>query len=438
MNLLSPNIYLYSFYKQDAEYPEKSNPIWDRTQEILDYFTSNQNLKDKLDFSSPRVLLNSEEYLVFSTQLPNIKGFVQPLTIHDSYAIWLNIGCSENMQLITQDISILPQLNPNQLLVFQETQDIDKQSLFWGQTILISAYLEDQELPNKLKELATTYLKELIGSELSCSHQGEFLSSFIFEYNSRTYHESSPHILVWLLNSKNTDSLFNKYQQKIINLLFYRHKIIKIFQNSRKIYEELEKRYRIYKTEKIFEINDSQLQNIQDKLQRIPKEALGYTYLLNGLKDSQNTIETNLYNYKTILKEIKAQDYRENLEFWEDFSENDCTFFSQQISADLNYYSPVIQLFDRAIAIIRGIVESEQAQLDEKLENTIQAVGGGIAAGISAAGIVATCYPLIEEPWGVISLRSLFHPFIASVGISVMVGIVAGLSVWWVIKKKPD
>ena len=432
-NLLSPNIYLYIFYNQDEKYSQYDNPIWLRTEKILDYFQTNLDLKTKLDFSQSRRLLETEDYVSFNTQFPNIEGFFVPKVINDSYALLLNIGCPEDGELLTQNISILSKLNYNNSLIIRESSNTYEENLFLGETILITAYVQPNQ--ENLQELATNYITELIGKKITCFQDGIFFGSPIFEYHYDQQMTTSPIIIVWLLSSKNskTDYLFNKCQSSLNNLFFYKHKIIKNYQNGREIYGLLRKKGQ--EDKELFVVNSVNLITLQKQLETLLQKATAYTYLLLEHKYVQNGIDIHLYNYHKELKSIVKQTNGENIEFWETFSEEKFDIFVKQINADFDYCNPMTELFDRAIACISATVENERAQLEQKLENTIQSVGGGIAAGISAAGIAASCYPLIEEPWQKI-FNIPFHPIIGSVGISLFVGIVGGVGVWWVIKNR--
>ncbi len=50
-------------------------------------------------------------------------------------------------------------------------------------------------------------------------------------------------MLVWLLAEKKADKDLDTCQEEIFDLLFYRNKIIKSFQDSRKVYDELDREY---------------------------------------------------------------------------------------------------------------------------------------------------------------------------------------------------
>lgn len=57
-----------------------------------------------------------------------------------------------------------------------------------------------------------------------------------------------------------------------------------------------------------------------------------------------------------------------------------------------------------------------------------------MGAGISAGGIIATSYPLIDKPWGKISPDNPPHPFLVSIVLSLIAGGVVGILVWKSVK----
>lgn len=106
-----------------------------------------------------------------------------------------------------------------------------------------------------------------------------------------------------------------------------------------------------------------------------------------------------------------------------DFGQETAPLFLRQIKADLGYFQHGTDLINTAIASIRGIVEIDQTEGDrhrektekdsnQKLQDLIQSVGVGIAAG----AIVASSSGLITQPWYLpnakkVELSLLPHPF---------------------------
>ncbi|GET42710.1 hypothetical protein [Microseira wollei] len=85
---------------------------------------------------------------------------------------------------------------------------------------------------------------------------------------------------------------------------------------------------------------------------------------------------------------------------------------------------------------IRGVVETEQAESDRRLERTIQIVGTGLATG----GIVVSSnpYSLIEKKLSFQLTTNLntVHPFFFSLLISVCAALAAGFVTWCLTRPK--
>ncbi len=172
---------------------------------------------------------------------------------------------------------------------------------------------------------------------------------------------------------------------------------------------------------------------LKELLKTVPK----YTLKLRNLEDCLNTLNIHARNYQLKLRRLQGQ-VSDNLDFLGRFAERESETFKLQIQADLNYSKPGSQLLDQAIASIRGLVEIDQAESDQDLENTIQAVGTGIGVGIGFAGILAAGYPLIEQPWDFPSPQHPLlppHPFVVAVVFSCFFGCGLGWLAWFWTKR---
>ncbi|MEG3841706.1 hypothetical protein QT986_15940, partial [Microcoleus sp. herbarium14] len=293
---------------------------------------------------------------------------------------------------------------------------------------------------------------------------GKLFGSPIFEYGSISDIANYRHLLVWLLADKQTDKDFNTCQAEILDLLFHRNKIIKAFQDSRQIYRELDREYRII--EKNMEIlqqqfsrgtvlTPPQLQEFQEQLKQLFSKAVTYTRLLRKLEDYDNTIVLNLNNYIDILSkicDILGID-KEELSILNNFSRKTAPYVRSQIAGDLGYFRHGTNLIDQAIASIRGIVEIEQARSDrtnqialrdseekeknrdDRLESTVQAIGVGLAAGgIAASSGTNTLFDTVQKYK--IPVLKEFHPFAFSFLLSCAIALFAASITWWRTKPK--
>jgi hypothetical protein len=85
---------------------------------------------------------------------------------------------------------------------------------------------------------------------------------------------------------------------------------------------------------------------------------------------------------------------------------------------------PSQQLFGQMIEAIRGIVETEQAQSDRSLQNTIAIVGVGL--GAAGVGIGAAPYLFPQEPISPLLppfSTNYLHPLVQSLLFSLAIGV---------------
>jgi hypothetical protein len=443
-----PNAYLFVF--QIHQDTKENNSLWHHCDNILAKFTD-QNITPHLKFppNSPyRVDLLPNVALKFNSNTNSlIEGIVQPIQIQDSYALFLNIGCPENEAPKNIDVSFIEKFNPENVLL------IDGDDYFVGQTLLVTGLLTD-DTPHDdttLKTLADNCRDALFHGNSSpiFYRSGKLFGSKIFEYDLINDIANYRHLLVWLFEDKQADKSFNACQQEILDLLFYRNKIIKYFQDSRKIYHELDREYRII--EKNMEIlqaqfsrgtvlTSAQLQEFQEQLKQLFSKAVTYTRLLRKLEDYDNTIALNLNNYTDILSkicDILGSD-KEELSILNDFSRKMAPYMRSQIAADLGYFRHGTGLIEQAIASIRGIVEIEQARSelaqknrDDRLESTIQAIGVGLAAGgIAASSGTDKLFETLRQNH-VPAPLILWHPFVFSFVLSCAIALGSAAIVWW-------
>ena len=459
----APNVYLYAFQLQNDS-KGSNNPLWKHCDNILANFTY-ERVTPKLDFPqnshSYREDLLPDVELPFNSN-PLVEGFAQPLQIQDSYAFCLNIGCPEDGTADNLDVDFIQEFNPNRALL------INGDDNFLGQTLLITAWLPQNSSDNldSLKPLADKCRDALFQGDSPpvFYRSGKLFGSPIFEYGTISDIANYRHLLVWLLADKQTDEDFNTCQAEILDLLCHRHKVIKAFQDSRLIHEELDREYRII--EKNMEIlqqqfsrgtvlTAAQLQEFQEQLKQLFSKAVTYTRLLRKLEDYDNTIALNLNNYTDILSkicDILGTD-KEELSILNNFSRKTAPYVRSQIAGDLGYFRHGTNLIEQAIASIRGIVEIEQARSDrtnqialrnsedkeknrdDRLQSTVQAIGVGLAAGgIAASSGTDKVFQTVQNHQ--IPVLMQWHPFAFSFLLSCAIALFLASITWWRTKPK--
>jgi hypothetical protein len=459
----APNVYLYAFQLHNDS-QGRHNPLWKHCDNILANFTDKQLTPDLVfppNSHSYREDLLPNVALKFNSN-PPIEGFAQPLQIHESYAFCLNIGCPEDGTADNVDVELIKEFNPNRALL------INGDDNFLGQTLLITAWLPENSTDDLklLKPLADKCRDALFQGDSPpvFYRSSKLFGSPIFEYGSIADIANYRHLLVWLLADKQTDKDFNTCQAEILDLLFHRNKIIKAFQDSRQIYRELDREYRII--EKNMEIlqqqfargtilTTPQLQEFQEQLKQLFSKAVTYTDRLRKLEDYDNTIALNLYNYSEILQKIcvMIESDKEELSILNNFSIKIAPYMRSQIAGDLGYFRHGTNLIEQAIASIRGIVEIEQARSDrtnqialrkseekekyrdDRLQSTVQSIGVGLAAGgIAASSGTDKVFQTVQD-YKIPVLMQL-HPFLFSFALSFAIALFLASITWWRTKPK--
>ncbi len=437
--VLNLNVYAFAFHLiGDAS--GRDNPLWNWGDDFLESFTS-QKLKPNLNFSEQssniRVDLLPDISLDFNSQASynetklDVSGFALPIQIGDSYALWLNVRFPDSF---VEEVSPqwLSTFNPENLLGIVTGEE------FLGETILITAKLPPQpQLPSleSLQSLADKCCNALLPEKYRppFNRAGELFGSPIFEYGLIKQTANYRHLLVWFPNSEASEDKLGTYQGEIVDLFYYRNKIIKAFHNSRQIHRILFDFYRQVEDnvnglhQRIDELDSAltteNLQEFKDELKKLLKTALTYTQGLTKLEDYGNTIAINLNNYAEKLDQISAklESDEEELSILNNFRIKTAPYMRSQIAGDLGYFRHGTGLIEQAIASIRGIVEIEQARSelaqknrDDRLESTIQAIGVGLAAGgIAASSGTDKLFETLRQNH-VPAPLILWHPFVFS------------------------
>jgi len=454
--VLNPNVYAFAFHLiGDAS--GRDHPLWNWGDDFLESFTA-QKLKPLLKFPEepsnlsvdllPDISLNFNSQVSYNETKLDVSGFAVPIKRGDSYALWLNVGFPDSF---VEEVSPqwLSTFNPENLLGIVTGEE------FLGETILITAKLPPQpQLPSleSLQSLADKCCNALLPEKYRppFNRAGELFGSPIFEYGLIKQTANYRHLLVWFPNSEASEDKLGTYQGEIVDLFYYRNKIIKAFHNSRQIHRILFDFYRQVEDnvnglhQRIDEVDSAltteNLQEFKDELKKLLKTALTYTQGLTKLEDYGNTIAINLNNYAEKLDQIyaKLESDEEELSILNNFRRKTAPYMRSQIAGDLGDFRHGTGLIEQAIASIRGIVEIEQARSelaqknrDDRLESTIQAIGVGLAAGgIAASSGTDKLFETLRQNH-VPAPLILWHPFVFSFVLSCAIALGSAAIVWW-------
>lgn len=417
-------------------------------------------------------LETSRQYEYFIVEEGKLEGFIYPQTLHDSYALNLNLFYPENPGNDEYNLEDLERFNPQNC--FLPTSDSPVGYL--GQTLLLTAYLsvprpdDIGDLEELAKQCWLAFFKiETLEKFPHLYRSYNFSGGYLYEYgNPRTDLTENPygHLLIWFYFDESPSLTLQKYYWELPELLLYYHKISSSFQDSRSFYREADKlvketeerltdfheHYLNRETEATF--SEADLTALKTTLKKFLKISLDYSKYLRNLEYMGNTIAINAKNYQATLEYMEKL-AETPLEAFHLFAQKEAIAFQNQIEADIKYFRQGYGLLDKAIATLRGLVEIDQAQRDrdrleqekarldgeknlqdqrekaeKNLQDQIQAIGVGVAAG----AIVASSSSLMTQPvtWPWQKDRSNYpHPFLTAV----IVSSVAAFGIWLLMKK---
>jgi hypothetical protein len=297
-------------YEGDRYFPE--------TEDFLgaEYLTLLQNNEPSLDFQVPPQQGGLE-----------IQGLLCPFRLHDTYAI--------DLTLFSQDTLTLPQLkylNPQNLILQNIQASLGQTLLLFGQA------LEVQE--DNYQVLADACVAQLFPAQYSSElvETGSLLGNPIFEYEPRQANQL--HILVWFKGQDMNPNHMDRVAEILLHLLWCRHKILYVYQQSRSCVKQAQKisgNYDEYKSS-FHQISEtpnrrSHLINLHAKLQQL---ELDYTNYLDDLEEHEKTIAINYINYKTYLKKLKKFPDTK-LSFCQEFLRHVGNKLQRQIQVDRDY-----------------------------------------------------------------------------------------------------
>ncbi|WP_373536487.1 hypothetical protein [Microcoleus sp.] len=461
--IYAPNVHLFAYQLRKESEPQKDNlkELFEKGENILKEFGINQTI-DIQDKPGYRVELwtqqTEDDASIFFEKWSDspITGIAYPVRIHDTFALALNVRRPEkNKQGIKTsdvDIDFFKRLHPSDCWMPSQV------NASLGQTLLLTLWYSPEktwqfwnsrEDQKKLKSLADKCLRAFISDNLDIPpfyQSGELFGSPIFEYGIPDGLENYCHVLVWVFVTPETDTKLQEEYPNLVDIFCYHHKIVQAYKLSRSVYKVLSHSYKEIEAEiAIVEslpddrtLDSSNLEELKKALKRIPSLNFSYVELIRDLDNYRLPLKINLQNYKREIKLLQKKYPQEDLSFLENFSVENAHIFEEQIQADLDYFAKGSDLLEKALDAIRGRVEIEQAEGDRNLQNTIQAVGTGIGVGVGVAGILASSYDSIKEPWDFPSPQHPFlppHPSIMLIAVSFLLGGGLGWLAWFRTKR---
>jgi hypothetical protein len=449
--IYAPQVQLFAFHLQASTFfssnlfgnqPKSSDWLWKTCDDIVSKTLQHEfKLKPLIDLNkqeyNPRVPLSRKapvtapdsedsnvknpQYIQISNEvfLVNqepllIKGFIYPIRIYNSYGLWLRLGCSklENNQEKAMDIQVLRHLNPENCFLSLEKQG------YLGQTIIITAWLTPEDArkePQELKNIADECVQHFFFKEKGI-HQPQFnlveelSSSVVFQYGVRSHLPTSGSILIRLFRDKPNNNQPLISNEDLFDLLFYRARIIKAFQQitrtnriliyyTRSFLKEIKK----LQLDNNTKLDKEKLNRLNNKLIQLPLMAQEYEKSLAMLNNFKTEIEVSIDKYSEIVECVYQKNIHEDLRILKIFVDGNWPFYDEQIKEYFRFFKYGSSLIDKAISSIRGQVEIAQAELeshgqktekerDFKQQITILAIGSGIGVSGILSSSIATIY----------------------------------------------
>ncbi|MCC3424166.1 MAG: hypothetical protein JGK24_20715 [Microcoleus sp. PH2017_29_MFU_D_A] len=375
-----------------------------------------------------------------------LDGYAYPVKIGDTYAAQFDLSgkieSDKEKTFEPKEIDCLEWLKQQVISRVNPPATIGQSWLVWGQLTA-----DDQDA---LATAKNCYSKlNLFPNpkwERDLKATGQFKGADFYELwlppGDRGNIGENHHVLICLFPYNNGQSIADisktvaKLYVHLMRLFAFRNKVIWAYTQSRQLKADLKDASR----------------TIQDIVQQLPQQVNGpkvdlkelqqslvdsltifsvYANYISRLEEQENTIKTNLKNYKRRLETI-GEDMGSDAEafkFMASFSDFAKEKYVWQVAADNRSLSAGLRLLENAIQTIEGIIEIERAKSDRTLNVTIGAVGVGIGTSGVAASVYASQIRSPASPTNPINVNVVF-------GLSMGLGIVAGAIVLIMIGKK--
>lgn len=335
-------------------------------------------------------------------------SIIYPVQLYDSYGLGIKqiIPKKENNKIL--DSKDIASLNPENCLMLDVARE---NKYFLSQTLFITIHLENiyklkyKSNQEKLKKIADNYIESLLPGDVRkppFNRSGFLFGSPIFQYGITRAPKSYNHIIICFTLDEATEIKIEKNYQQLLDLFFFRARIIHGYKQIKKIEQEskdisknihsqikytqkYDSEIQVLKREENIELDLDRLQNL---LMELPRFSVEYAKKLRIVKEFQNVIVENTRNYADKIYEMKSNFSNEDFSFLDFFIHRTCYPFQERIKGTVNFFQLDINLINNAIDSIRGQVAIEQAHRERQLQNTITSVGLGIAV----AGNLASSY----------------------------------------------
>ncbi|MEZ2226383.1 MAG: hypothetical protein ACBR12_20310 [Microcoleus sp.] len=347
-------------------------------------------------------LLGDKKFAAFESPLD---GYAYPVKIGDTYAAQFDLsGKIESDKQKTfepKEIDCLEWLKQQVISRINPPATIGQSWLVWGQLTA-----DDQDALETAKNCYSK-LNLFPNSkwERDLKAEGKFLGADFYELwlppGDRGNIGQNYHVLICLFPYNNGQSIGDisktvaKLYVHLMRLFAFRNKVIWAYTQSRQLKADLKDASRTIQNivkQLPEQVNAPKvdLKELQQSLVNSLTIFSVYANYISRLEEQENTIKTNLKNYKRRLETIGNDmgSDAEAFKFMASFSDFAKEKYVWQAAADNRSLSAGLRLLENAIQTIEGIIEIERAKSDRTLNVTIGAVGVGIAT----SGVYASVY----------------------------------------------
>ncbi|MEG5138013.1 MULTISPECIES: hypothetical protein [unclassified Microcoleus] len=379
-------------------------------------------------------LLGNKKVAAFESPLD---GYAYPVKFGDTYAVQFDLSGKiepdSDKKFAREGIDCLEGLKKEIISRFSQPATIGQSWLVWGE--LTADDQDALETAKNCYDQLKLVPKAKWDRDLKAS--GQFLGANLYELwlprGERGNISQNYHVLICLFPNSGEASIITtrdkitKLYPQFIRLFGYRNKVIWAYQQSRQLKSKLKDASR--KIQEIVSQLPEQVNAAKVDLKQLQENLVYcltifsiYANYISRLEEQENTIKTNLNNYKKRLKTIaKRMEKPENeLDFMTNFSDFAEEKYVTQVKADNRSLSAGLRLLENAIETVEGIIEIERARSDRTLNFTIGTVGVGIGTSGVAASIYASQIKSPASPENPMSANQVLV-------LSLLLGIAGGL-----------
>ncbi|MEG5056673.1 hypothetical protein QUB60_01730 [Microcoleus sp. A2-C5] len=377
-------------------------------------------------------LLGNKKVAAFESPLD---GYAYPVKFGDTYAVQFDLSGKiepdSDKKFAPKEID-LEWLKSTIISRFNQPATIGQSWLVWGELTSGQYALETaKNCYDQLKLVPTAKW------DLDLKASGQFFGANFYELwlppGDRGNISQNYHVLICLFPNSGEASIpttrqtMTKLYPQFIRLFGYRNKVIWAYHQSRQLKSDLKDASR--KIQEIVSQLPEQVNAAKVDLKQLQENLVYcltifsiYANYISRLEEQENTIKTNLNNYKKRLKTIaKRMEKPENeLDFMTNFSDFAEEKYVTQVKADNRSLSAGLRLLENAIETVEGIIEIERAKGDRTLNFTIGTVGVGIGTSGVAASIYASQIKSPASPENPMSANQVLV-------LSLLLGIAGGL-----------